>query len=628
MTTWSRDLLFQLLRHYDVPFVFGNPGTSELPFIDGVPKHEGFEYITALHEANAVGMAMGYARQSGKPAVVILHVAPGLANGMGNIYNAYRAGIPLIVIAGQHHTRLLLDEPILAGDHVGQVRSMTKWAHEVRHAEEWPQALVRAFKVAMTPPHGPVFLSVPYDISMAEAAVDTLPKPLQVSSRFAADPAALRAIAERLLTAGRPLIIAGDGVGDAHANLALQRLAELTGIGVLSEGMPTRQSFDNRHPHYLGTLPMNGPAIRRTYSSYDTIFFVGVSVQAPLALYDGGGSLVGPDTTVLYLHDDPWEIGKNHVAGIGAWGDIRVSLEALAAEIAGGVAAQSADVAGEREAGPADGEADRLSGLSGLAGGSETKNNDTASGGAASGREQTKGQEPGIPRESEISDVKRSASAAALQTRIAERTAAVQLQSQSRREQLAAVREGDRSKGVLTPALIAEALDRALPDDGRFVIVNEAVSNALPFTDHITMWEPNHYTAGKGGGLGHGTSQAVGAALAEPDRAVVSVVGDGTFLYYPQILYSAVVTKARVLFLVVNNRAYHVLKTGLQAMGSPLGGAHLPSLDLDGPADLVQMSQSFGVSAERVASLADLDAAIRRGLDAKGPYLLDVHVTN
>ena len=588
MTTWSRDLLFQLLRHYDVPYVFGNPGTSELPFIDGVSKHEGFEYITALHEANAVGMAMGYARQSGKPAVVILHVAPGLANGMGNIYNAYRAGIPLIVIAGQHHTRLLLDEPILAGDHVGQVKSMTKWAHEVRHADEWPQALVRAFKVAMTPPHGPVFLSVPYDISMAEATVETLPKPLQVASRFSADPAALREIASQLLAAKRPLIVAGDGVGDSQAHLELQRLSELTGIGVLSEAMPTRQSFDSRHPHYLGTLPMNGPAIRRTYSDYDTILFVGVSVQAPMALYDGGGSLVGPGTQVLYLHDDPWEIGKNHVAGVGAWGDIQVSLEALVAQIVGMLEPQGGDDA----------------------------NGSGASGGAAAQQEQL--QASGAGQADELTQSER----------IAERAVAVLAQSEKRREQLAAVRQSDRDKGELTPALIAGALDAALPDDGRFVIVNEAVSNALPFTDHITMWEPKHYTAGKGGGLGHGTSQAVGAALADPDRVVVSVVGDGTFLYYPQILYSAVVTKARVLFLIVNNRAYHVLKTGLKAMGSPLGGTHLPSLDLDGPADLVQMSQSFGVPAERVDTLDDLGAAIRRGLDAQGPYLLDVRVTN
>jgi Thiamine pyrophosphate-requiring enzymes [acetolactate synthase, pyruvate dehydrogenase (cytochrome), glyoxylate carboligase, phosphonopyruvate decarboxylase] len=113
--TLGRDLLFQLLQYYEVPYVFGNPGTSELPFIDGIPQYDNIEYVTALHEANAVGMAMGYARQSGKPGVVILHVAPGLANGMGNLYNAYRAGIPLVVIAGQHHSKLLIEEPIFGG---------------------------------------------------------------------------------------------------------------------------------------------------------------------------------------------------------------------------------------------------------------------------------------------------------------------------------------------------------------------------------------------------------------------------------------------------------------------------------------------------------------------------------
>ncbi|WP_010271585.1 thiamine pyrophosphate-binding protein [Paenibacillus senegalensis] len=554
MTTWSRDLLFQILRHYDVPYVFGNPGTSELPFIDGAEKHEGFEYITALHEANAVGMAMGYARQSGKPGVVILHVAPGLANGMGNLYNAYRAGIPLVVIAGQHHTRLLLEEPILAGDHVGQVKSMTKWAHEVRHPQEMPLALVRAFKVAMTPPHGPVFLSIPYDISMAESPVEQLPALLKVASSFAAENAALELIADALLKAERPLIIAGDGVGDAHAHLELQHLAEQAGIGVLAEGMPTRQSIDNHHSHFLGTLPMNAQAIRLAFSGHDVIFYVGVSVQAPLALYDNGGSLVPEGATMLYLHDDPWEIGKNVIGGIGAWGEIKTSLQVLNAEVA-----------------------------------------------------------------------KR---APAVQAVITERSAGIIARAQARRVELDAAWQKERDLGKLTPKVIAGLLNESLPNDGSFVIVNEAVSNALPFTDHIHMWEPNHYTAGKGGGLGHGSAQAVGAAIAEPGRVIVSVLGDGTFLYYPQILYSAVQTNARVLFLIVNNRSYHVLKTGLKAMGSPLGGIRIPSLDLDGPANLVIMSEAFGVPAERVETIDELPAALRRGLDAQGPYLLDIHITN
>src|SRR5690606_36987715 len=119
-------------------YIFGNPGTMELPLIDGAYQHPEIRYISALHEAIAVGMAMGYARHTGKHGVVILHVAPGLANGMGNLYNAYRAGLPLVVLAGQHHSRLLLEEPILAGDHVGMVKSMTKWAHEVRHIDELP----------------------------------------------------------------------------------------------------------------------------------------------------------------------------------------------------------------------------------------------------------------------------------------------------------------------------------------------------------------------------------------------------------------------------------------------------------------------------------------------------------
>ena len=549
----GRDLLFQLLQHYEVTHAFGNPGTSELPFIDGFPKYPGIEYVTALHEANAVGMAMGYARQTGKPGVVILHVAPGLANGMGNLYNAYRAGIPLVVIAGQHHTRMLIEEPILAGDHVGQVKSMTKWAHEVRHAEELPIALHRAFKVAMTPPHGPVFLSIPYDISMGPAAIGRMDPPTKVAAGFVAERAALEEIAMALLQAKKPLIVAGDGVGDSGAHEEVVRLAELLGIGVMAEGMPTRQNADNRHPLFLGTLPLNANQIRQSLSGRDLLFYVGVGAQAPVALYDNGGSLVSPGTAMAYLSDDPWEIGKNVIGGIGAWGELKASLAALT-EIA--------------------------------------KN----------------GSEP--YRESILARGKEA-----------------EAQARARRERLDAALAADRVTGRISAKLVAEELAKLLPQDGNFAIVNEAVSNASAFSDYIPLWEPKQYTAGKGGGLGHGAAQAVGAAIADPDRVVVNVSGDGTFLYYPQILYSAVNSKARVLFVIVNNRAYHVLKTGMKAMGEPLGADRLACLDLDGPADLVRMAEAFGVGAERVETPAELSEALRRGLNAKGPYLLDVTVT-
>lgn len=549
----GRDLLFQLLQHYGVSHAFGNPGTSELPFIDGFPKYPGIEYVTALHEANAVGMAMGYARQTGKPGVVILHVAPGLANGMGNLYNAFRAGIPLVVIAGQHHTRMLIEEPILAGDHVGQVRSMTKWAHEVRHAEELPIALHRAFKVALTPPHGPVFLSIPYDVSLAPAAIDRMAPPTKVASGFVAEQAVLEEIAQALLAAKRPLIVAGDGVGDAGAHDEVVRLAELLGIGVIAEGMPTRQNADNRHPLFLGTLPLNAKQIRRSLSGSDLLFYVGVGAQAPVALYDNGGSLVSPGTNMAYLGDDPWEIGKNVIGGIGAWGELKASLEALM-------------------------------------------------------------------------DIVKKSSGPYRQT-IEERGREVEAQAGTRRERLNAALLADRGNGQISAKLVAAELAKLLPPDGKFTIVNEAVSGASAFSDYVPLWEPKQYTAGKGGGLGHGAAQAVGAAIADPDRVVVGVSGDGTFLYYPQILYSAVNSKTRVLFIIVNNRAYHVLKTGMQAMGAPLGADFPDCLDLDGPADLVKIAEAFGVTAERVTKPDELADALRRGLNAPGPYLLDVSVT-
>ncbi len=551
--TLGRDLLFQLLRHYKVPYIFGNPGTTELPFIDGVPKHPDFDYITALHEANAVGMAMGYARQSGKPGVVILHVAPGLANGMGNLYNAYRAGIPLVVIAGQHHSRVLIEEPILAGDHVGQVRSMTKWAHEVRHAEELPTVLHRAFKTAMTPPHGPVFLSIPYDISMSPAVIDQIAPPTRIASQVCAERAALEEIAGSLINAERPLIVAGDGVGDAFAHQELLQLAETIGAGVVMEPMPTRANTDNHHPLFLGNMSMNGRQIRQTYGEHDVVFFVGVSSQAPVAVYDNAGSFVPAGTRVLYLSDDPWEIAKNETGGTGAWGNLQISLSTLSA------------IARER--------------------------------------------------------------AEAVMPRIEQRKQEVAAAAQQRRAQLDAALQADYQKNVISARLLASELGKLLPEDGKFAIVNEAVSNALPFADHIHLWEPKQYNAGKGGGLGHGVSQAVGSALADRDRTVIGLIGDGTFLYYPQILYSAVKEKARVLFIIVNNRAYHILKTGLQALGEPLGDEKLEWLDLDGPADISLIAQAFGVPSERVTDLDDLSAALQRGLQADGPYLLDVAVT-
>ncbi|WP_018751194.1 thiamine pyrophosphate-binding protein [Paenibacillus sanguinis] len=552
----GRDLLFDMLTAYDIPYVFGNPGTSELPFIDGAEQYGHIEYISALHEANAVSMAMGYARQSRKPGVAIVHVAPGLANAMGNIYNAYRAGIPLVIIAGQHHSEWLLGEPILAGDHVKQVESMTKWAHEIRNMAEYPVAMQRAFKVAMTEPKGPVFLSAPYNLSLTPTEA-RIGKPELFEQAVSVSGSAVKLFLEKLLSHERILLISGDQVGDQQAVGLLQEWAELLGAPVMAEGMPTRQNIDSAHPQYLGTFPMNAGVIRQVYAECDALVMVGTTVQLPAALSDGQGFLVDDRKPVFYIQQDAWEIAKNPGLAYGLQGSVHGLLQQL------------------------------VEATSGL-----------------------------------LTD--------ALQQVVRERRSKTEEAAARRRQSLQVQLEQDWEVERITASVLAAELNRQLATlpAGRFTLVNEAVSNAGAFIQYMHLWEPQQYTAGKGGGLGHGVGQALGIKLADPERTVVCAVGDGTFLYYPQILYSAVTYDIPVLFLIVQNEAYRVLKQGLQAMGEPLGHKVIPSLELAGAVHMMKLAEAFGVAGETVQDREALAPALERALakSRKQPYMLEVYV--
>src|SRR5437762_247663 len=140
--------LIEILRAAGVGYLFGNPGTTELPFLDALDG-SGLTYVVALQEATAAAAADGYAQASGRLGVVNLHVAPGLANALSIVHNASRAKTPLLVTAGQQDSRLLLDAPILAGDMVKMTEGLTKWSYELRNAAEAPSALRRAIHLAL-----------------------------------------------------------------------------------------------------------------------------------------------------------------------------------------------------------------------------------------------------------------------------------------------------------------------------------------------------------------------------------------------------------------------------------------------------------------------------------------------
>src|SRR5882762_9004943 len=175
MATSGIHALVQMLADAGVRYIFGNPGTTELPLNDALVDQQRIQYILGLQEVPVMGMADGYAMASGKLGVVNLHICAGLGNAMGMLYNAWREGTPLIVTAGQQDRRLRFEEPILWGDMVGVARPWTKWAAEVERVEDLPSALRRAMQTALTPPTGPVFLSIPMDVQMAEAELDLTP---------------------------------------------------------------------------------------------------------------------------------------------------------------------------------------------------------------------------------------------------------------------------------------------------------------------------------------------------------------------------------------------------------------------------------------------------------------------
>src|SRR6476469_6622392 len=161
-----------LLAGFGVRHIFGNPGTTEMPLNDALVGDRRFQYVLGLQEVPVMAMADGYSMASGKLGVVNLHISCGLGNAMGMLYNAYREGTPLLVTAGQQDRRLAFEEPILGGDMVGVARPWTKWACEVTRLADLPSALRRAMQTALTPPTGPVFLSLPMDLQCERGEVD------------------------------------------------------------------------------------------------------------------------------------------------------------------------------------------------------------------------------------------------------------------------------------------------------------------------------------------------------------------------------------------------------------------------------------------------------------------------
>jgi benzoylformate decarboxylase len=546
----GKQVLMDTLLAQGVRHIFGNPGTTESPILDSLLDYDQLRYIVALHEGVALGAATYYAHATGKTGVVNLHVAPGLGNALGMLYNALRGRTPLVVTAGQQDTRLRLRSPVLGHDLVAMAAPLTKWSVQVERADEFALLLHRAFKVATDPPAGPVFIALPIDVLEQETDVEPF-TPGQMFRAPDPDAVAVEAVAHRLLASQRPAIVVGDETADATTELIA--LAERVGAAVWCEAQRVHTALPTAHPNFRLGLPFDAVAIRKTFEGHDTVLLVGGAFFEEV--WYAPGLPFSPGTTVIHVERAPERLAVNFPVTLGVVGSARATLRALIAAIDRAATASFADAAKRRNE--------------------------------------------------------------ALRT----------LKAQDAEAQRArAAKRWDRAP-ISMPRFMAE-IEAALPPDA--IVVDESITASLDLARTLEFERTGDYFGTRGGGIGQALPGALGVKLAHPARPVVAISGDGSAMYSIQALWTAAHHALAIVFVIMNNREYRILKHNMdtyrQRFGAKPERGYL-HMDLSAP-DLgfVDIARGLGVDGARVTQPAELRPALDKALAAGRPYLLDVSI--
>lgn len=544
---WGRSAFLELLKQEGVTHMFGNPGTTELPIMHALADHPDLTYVLGLQEALVVAMADGYSRASGKLVACNVHVAPGLGNAMGSLFNAKFTNTPMILTAGQQEQGHGLTEPVLYGDLVSMARPLVKWAVEVTRLEDLPRIIHRAAKVAMTPPMGPVFLSLPGDILNDEAGLD-LGAATRIDTRVRPSDEVLETLAKRILAAANPVVVVGDEMVKSDALNEAAAFATVLGAPVYQSSTPYGAQFLNEHPCFMGALARSQKEARAALEPYDLMIALGtdpltMSVYSPIdPLPDG--------MKIVQIGLNEWDIAKNYPVEIAALGDVKTTLPALA---------------------------DRLTKIGG---------------------------------EAQASRAKASIDALAATNWSARRTRI-----------LTELSDNDGPQPI-DPRQLAKMITDVLPENA--IIVNEGLTSArlldqlFPFRDRFA------YHGLASGGIGWGVPAAVGVQIAQPDRPVVAVIGDGSAMYSIQALWTAAAMKLPLTYVIANNGGYRIIKQRLKSFH---GSENYIAMDfVDPPIDFVAVASGMGLTAERITDPARVRPALNEAIANPGPNLLEIVV--
>ncbi len=527
MTATVREATFDLLRQLGLTTVFGNPGSTEEPFLQDFPAD--FTYVLGLQEASVLAMADGYAQATRRPALVNLHTFAGLGHAMGSLICAFYNKTPLIVTAGQQTREMLLIEPYLTNVQATETpKPWVKWSYEPVRAADAPAAVMRAFATAVQPPAGPVFLSLPMDDFDKPASGSAVAR--TQSERIGPDPDRLRDFARHVSEARSPVLVLGAALDRADGWDTVHRLAEMLNVPVWVAPETERAVFSEDHPLFQGFLPFAIAPLAEKLQGHDLVVVIGAPVFRYYPYVPGDYLPAG--ARLLHITDDPAEAARAPV-GDSLVADTRLAVEGLLEHV-------------------------------------------------------RPGRYPPVPSRPVPPPV-------------------------------------PEPGAMLTPAEVFATLQANRPADA--VLLIESTSNAEEFHKRVPITRPHSFSLFASGGLGWALPAAVGFALAERNtgrhRPVLCILGDGAANYSIQALYTAVQHRLRVVFLVLNNREYGILKSFAEQQGTP----GVPGMDLPG-IDFMALAAGYGCTAFRVETTDALAQALKDALDRDGPTVLEVPITS
>lgn len=324
-----RDATFEVMRRLGLATIFGNPGSTEIPFLTDLP--DDLEFVLALHEGSVVGIATGYAIATGRPAFVNLHTVPGLGNAVNALANARECRAPLVVVVGQQDRRHLADAPFLTGRALERLAGeYPVWSQLPVRAQDVPSAIARAYHEAATG-RGPALVVVPMGdwLEEADPLAATAPEAVLRPCSVRADE--VRRLAELIGGAASPMMVVGAGSATPEGWEAVTALAERLRCPVWREPFASRAGFPEDHPLFAGHLPWMRRRLRDHLAAHDLVLAIGTSAFRTY-LFDEPVSLVEPGTQVAVVSDDPAEVHRSRCQ-LAVLGSVAATCAALAEQI-------------------------------------------------------------------------------------------------------------------------------------------------------------------------------------------------------------------------------------------------------------------------------------------------------